>query len=271
MNAPSPTTPPDKPGAPEENTGPSRLLLALEGRAVLEWLSVPLAMPWLQRHVPAGDGHAVLIIPGFLAGDSSTLPLRRFLDRRGYRTQGWLQGRNLGPRNGVVAQLVQQLNKLHDSSGGKVSLIGWSLGGILARELARQYPQWVRQVITLGSPLYGTPQTSTNVWRLYQHFNAGHEQEVERGEGAPPVPTTSIFSRADGIVGWKGSLEQQGKQIDNIEVKSASHLGLGINPMVWFIVGERLAQKESDWKPFAATGLCRWLTRSHPLAAPTTR
>jgi pimeloyl-ACP methyl ester carboxylesterase len=263
MNVPPHSTQPRPHPGRAENTGPSRLLLALEGRAVLEWLSVPLAMPWLVQHVPQGDGHAVLVIPGFLAGDSSTLPLRQFLQKRGYETHGWGQGRNLGPRLGVINNLVQQLENLFETSGGKVSLIGWSLGGILARELARRYPHLVRQVITLGSPLYGTPETSTNVWRLYQYLNAKHEQEVERGDEAPPVPTTSIFSRADGIVGWKGSVEQRGTQIDSIEVKSASHLGLGINPMVWFILGDRLAQKESNWQPFAATGVSRWLTCSH--------
>lgn len=250
---------------------PSKLLLALEGRALLELASVPLATPCLLRHVPCGDGHAVLVIPGFLASDLSTAPLRRFLRHRGYNVCGWGQGRNCGPRAGVVDRLLQQLEELHASSGGKVSLIGWSLGGIFAREIARSRPHLVRQVITLGSPLYGEPETSTNVWGLYQRLNGPGEHGAMRGDKAPPVPTTSIFSRGDGIVAWEASLEWRGAHIDNVEVHRASHLGLGVNPFVWFVLGDRLAQDEVEWVPFRTTGLRRLLFSSHQSCEPTDR
>lgn len=239
--------------------GPSKLLLALEGRAVLEWLCTPLARPWLKRHCPRGDGHAVLVLPGFLAGDTSTLPLRSFLSDCGYQVQGWHQGRNYGPRVGVMAALQAQLSALQQRSGARVSVIGWSLGGIFGRELARLQPESVRQVISLGSPLYGEPQTSTNVWPLYQRISVGYRADVERGDCAPPVPTTSIFSRDDGVVGWRGSVEAHGAQICNIQLRSGSHLGLGVNPLVWLVLAERLAQAEHAWQPYNAQGLSRWL------------
>ncbi len=250
---------------PAESFCPSRLLLALEGRALLELASVPWALPWLRRRVPRGDGHAVLVLPGFMASDVSTVPLRRFLRNRGYAVSGWGLGCNRGPRPGVLDSLIDQLEALHASSGGTVSLIGWSLGGIFAREVARARPHLVRQVITLGSPLYGAPESSTNVWHLYQRMMRGHGDvaaDAVRGDQAPPVPTTSIFSRGDGIVGWAGSVESHGRQIDNVAVNSASHLGLGVNPVVWFVLGNRLAQSEQTWKPFQARGLLRLLISS---------
>ena len=238
---------------------PSRLLLALEGRALLELASLPFAWPWLRRRAPLGDGHAVLVIPGFLASDRSTVPLRRFLTQLGYDVSGWEQGRNCGPRQGVVEQLQRQLEAMHARSGGKVSLIGWSLGGIYAREIARLRPECVRQVITLGSPLYGEPATSTNVWRVYTRVVGAHKDALIRGETAPPVPTTSIYSRGDGVVGWKGSVERCGQQTENVEVNCASHLGLGVNAAAWYVLADRLAQLEGDWRPFASGRLRRLL------------
>ncbi|CRL51632.1 esterase/lipase family protein [Pseudomonas sp. URMO17WK12:I11] len=238
---------------------PSRLLLALEGRALLELASLPFAMPWLRRRAPLGDGHAVLVIPGFLANDRSTIPLRRFLGRLGYDVSGWEQGWNCGPREGVMEQLQRQLEALHERSGGKVSLVGWSLGGIYAREIARLRPECVRQVITLGSPLYGKPATSTNVWRIYTRVVGAHKDALIRGENAPPVPTTSIYSRGDGIVGWKGSVERCGQQTENVEVNCSSHLGLGVNAAAWYVLADRLAQLEGDWQPFASGRLRRLL------------
>ncbi|CAD5108435.1 esterase/lipase family protein [Zestomonas carbonaria] len=246
---------------------PSPLLLALESRATLEWAATPLALPWLLRNVPRGDGHAVLVLPGLLAGDSSTVPLRRFLRNRGYQTHGWKLGINRGPLPGVAEKLLASLRELHESSGRKVSIIGWSLGGLYARELARAEPDRVRQVITLGSPLYGAPETSTNAWEIYRLASRRHvEEKFVRHEEPPPVPTTSVYSRADGVVGWGGSVEHSGPQTDNIEINCASHMGLGVNPLVWYALGDRLAQPEDAWTQFRPRGLNRLL---YPFRAPT--
>lgn len=245
---------------------PSRLLMWLEGRATLEMASIPLALPALMHFVPRGDGHPVLVLPGLLADDSTTLALRSFLRERGYAVQGWGQGPNLGPRDGVVEKMQETLAKMHAREGRKVSVIGWSLGGVFAREVARSAPDSVRQVITLGSPLYGDPDTSSNASDIY-HFVSGRPRgdESVRVAEAPPVPTTSIYTRMDGVVGWGCSVERQGPLTDNIEINSATHAGLGVNPLVWYAIGDRLAQAEGEWTQFKPRGLAKLL---FPFTAP---
>jgi hypothetical protein len=239
---------------------PSPLLLLLEGRAVFEWLSAEITMPMLSRSLPKGDGHPVLVLPGFMAGDFSTSVLRRFLTKQGYAAYGWGQGRNLGPKEGVFDTLRAQLDRLHKEHGRKVTVIGWSLGGIFAREIAREMPDKVRQVITLGSPIYGEPRTTTNVWRTYKFVSGRHKVEPrERGDCQPPVPTTSIYTRVDGVVGWGCCVEKAGPIADNIEINSASHMGLGVNPLVLYAIGDRLALDEKKWSHFNPKGLMRTL------------
>jgi len=239
---------------------PSSVLLWLEGRALWELASLPLALPWLHRMVPKGDGHPVLVFPGFMASDASTRPLRHFLKNRGYDVHGWGQGANLGPREGVLERMHDTLARLHASTGRKVSLIGWSLGGIYAREVARAAPERVRQVISLGSPLYGEPHTSSNVWHAYKWVSGRSRiQPGDRGDGPPPVPTTSIYTRSDSIVGWGCCVEKQGPRTDNIEINTASHTGLGVNPLVLYVIGNRLAQGEDDWSAFKPKGALKAL------------
>lgn len=247
---------------------PSKLLMWLEGRAGLEWASLAWALPLLRRHVPRGDGHPVLVLPGLMATDASTGPLRQFLQGRGYAVQGWDQGRNRGPREGVVEQMHETLAAMHKASGRTVSVIGWSLGGVYAREIARTAPRSVRQVITLGSPLYGAPHEGSNVSGIYRKVSGRTQADDAhfRGHSAPPVPTTSIYTRTDGIVGWGCSVEKKSPLTDNIEINSASHTGLGVNPLVWYAVGNRLAQEEGAWEHFNPQGAARML---YPFTAPT--
>lgn len=250
---------PRRPGLPDESR-PSRLLMLLEGRALWELSTLPLALPWLMARVPRGDGHPVLVLPGLMASDASTLPLRRFLSGRGYDVTGWGQGRNFGPRDGVLGQMSKTLSDIHARTGRTVSVIGWSLGGVYARELARATPHLVRQVISLGSPLYGSPEHSSNAWGVYKMVSGRRGVDAhERGDGPPPVPTTSIFTRGDGIVGWGCCVEKKGPQTDNIEIVGATHVGLGVNPLVLYAVGDRLAQREGEWQHFKPSGLERML------------
>jgi pimeloyl-ACP methyl ester carboxylesterase len=235
---------------------PSLALLALECRAPLEFGAILPAWPALRR-APAGDGHSVLVFPGLSASDATTMPLRGYLGTRGYTARGWSQGFNFGPRAGVLDIAKRDLRQAYEASGRKVSLIGWSLGGVYARELAKELPQLVRCVITLGSPFSGPPK-STNAWRIYQ-LTSGRDIEREHHQfdlaAAPPVPTCSIYSRTDGIVAWQGSIQQPDHgETENIEVV-ASHLGLGVNPSAWWAVADRLAQPEAQWRPFDRTGL----------------
>lgn len=236
---------------------PSRKLLMLEVRAIAE-LSAFFSMAPLLRMAPAGDGHPVLVLPGLSASDMSTRPLRAFLKDRGYGAHGWKLGNNLGPRPGVEARMQERLAELHARYGRKVSVIGWSLGGIFAREMARRAPAHVRSVITLGSPFAGAPRAS-NAWRLYESVS---EQKVEdwpqreRMKTPPPVPATAIFSRSDGIVAWQGCLERESPTTENIEVEG-SHCGLGHNPLVLYAIADRLAQPEGQWHKFERTGVRR--------------
>jgi pimeloyl-ACP methyl ester carboxylesterase len=241
---------------------PGLLRLALEWRAPWEYGVALLAQPLLAQ-APAGDGHPVLIFPGMMASDTSTKPLRRYLEARGYVAAGWDLGSNLGPRDGVVDRCRALLKQLRRQHRRRVSLIGWSLGGIYARELAKENPKDVRLVITLGTPFTGHPK-ATNAWRLYEIVTGhriGAPEIHEPLRAPPPVPTTSIYSRSDGIVAWQCSVEHPSPLSENIEVE-ASHFGLGLNPLAWWAIADRLAQPEGKWQPFDRTGGWReWLYR----------
>jgi pimeloyl-ACP methyl ester carboxylesterase len=229
---------------------PPRLLQWLEWRAFGELAGTAMAWPWLHL-APRGDGHAVLVLPGLVASDASTLLLRQFLHGRGYEVHGWGQGRNLGPRAGVHEALLATLDRLRESSGGKVTLVGWSLGGLYARMLARERPDAVRGIVMLGSPIGGHPR-ATRAWRVYEMasgLRADDAVEWARVGATSQVPATSIWSRGDGIVAWRNSVQPAGEQAENIAVH-ASHLGLGVNAAVLYALADRLAQAEGQWRPF---------------------
>lgn len=233
---------------------PKPWLLALELRAFWEFGALLPAWPLLAR-APRGDGHPVMVFPGLSANDVSTVPLRYYLQSLNYQAWGWEQGFNFGPRAGVLDEAKTNLARAYETAGRKVSLIGWSLGGVYARELAKEMPHMVRGVITLGTP-FAASHKATNAWRIYELASGRSiEREAENYDlpAAPPVPTTSIYSRTDGIVAWQGSIQQPSKanpHTENIEVP-ASHIGLGLNPSTWWSVADRLAQAEGQWQPFA--------------------
>ena len=234
---------------------PSAWLMALEFRAFWEFGALLPAWPVLNR-APHGDGHAVMVFPGLSANDVSTVPLRYYLQSLGYKPWGWEQGFNFGPRAGVMDEAKEHLERTFATTGRKVSLIGWSLGGIYARELAKQNQHMVRSVITLGTPFAGSHK-ATNAWRVYQLASGRDiQRESENYDlpGAPPVPTTSIYTKTDGVVAWQASVQAASKtnrRTENIEV-IASHIGLGLNPSAWWAVADRLAQAEGEWTPFNA-------------------
>lgn len=239
---------------------PGALRLALEARMPWELWTSLMALPLLNS-MPRGDGHPVLVFPGLAASDLSTAPLRRYLRDRGYDARAWDLGRNVGPGNGVIEACTAKIRELHATSGRKVSLIGWSLGGIYAREAAKLVPNDVRSVITLGTPFSGHPR-ATNAWRIYE-LASGERVDARADtfdlKTAPPVPTTSIYSRTDGIVAWQCSVQAPGQgQTENIEVQ-ASHVGLGVNPAVLYAVADRLALPEGQWVPFDTSGLKRFV------------
>ena len=241
---------------------PSAFLMMMEGRAPWEFAALFAAMPLLRR-LPRGDGHPVLVFPGMGANDATTAPLRHLLDSLGYVTQAWGQGFNVGPKSGVLKRCADDVRALADLHGKPVSLIGWSLGGIYARETAKELPEHTRSVITLGTPFTGHPK-ATNVWRVFELLSGqraqGHAM-LDRVRMPPPVPTTSIYSRTDGIVSWRCCLNEPGPMVENIEVP-ASHVGMGGNPLALYAVADRLAQPIGAWQPFDASGLRRLFYRT---------
>lgn len=235
---------------------PSRALMLLEGRAIPEFGAFLGALPLLSL-APRGDGHPVLVLPGLVTSDVSTRPLRAFLARQGYAVSGWGLGRNFGPRPGITDGMVSLLREMSETSGRKVSIIGWSLGGVYARQLAKMEPERVRSVVTLGSPFGGQP-TATNAWRIYEMVSGKRAADADDSFGGslaapPPVPSTAIYSRTDGICAWQVCMEQPSAQTENIEVQG-SHCGLGHNPAVVYAVADRLSQAEDNWRPFHRSG-----------------
>ena len=238
---------------------PGWLHLLMEARAGLEFgAGLAAALPLLAS-APRGDGHPVLVFPGMAASDLSTVPLRRWLRALGYAAHGWEQGRNLGPRADVMAASLACIRALREQHGAKVSLIGQSLGGIYARELAKQASDDVRFVITLCTPFTGGARSS-NAWRLFEALNGrDHFAPAVRAgmRQAPPVPTSSIYSRSDGVVAWQCCLQAEGQRTENIEV-DGSHTGMAVQPLVLHAIADRLAQPEGAWQPFERRGLRRF-------------
>lgn len=211
------------------------------------------AMRPLLSNLPKGDGHGVLVLPGFMASDTSTWPMRNLLRELGYDAIGWDLGRNIRVDRAKIEAMKGCVDALFERTGRKISVVGWSLGGVFARELAKMVPDKVRMVISLGSPISGD-RDKTNARRLFK-LMYGNKSRAERHNSftdlakAPPVPTTSILSKGDGVVHWRGSVQEQGEQTENIEV-FASHIGLGVNPSVMIAIADRLAQDEEEWEPF---------------------
>jgi pimeloyl-ACP methyl ester carboxylesterase len=217
---------------------------------------------------PVGDGHPVVVLPGLSTSDASTLALRGYLHNLGYKVTGWNQSYNFGMRAGVLERAKQHVLEEAEAYGEQVSILGWSLGGILAREIAKLIPEHVRGVITMGSPFAGT-RSSTNAYKVYEltsERSVYADMEEYDLPTPPPVPTTSIFSRTDGIVSWRASIQapySYNPRTENIEVL-ASHLGLPVNPSVWWALADRLAQPAGHWKKFTPKGLFQKMLYPNP-------
>lgn len=240
-------------------TAPRKGLLLLEGRAIPELFGFAATLPSLRMLAPRGDGHPVIVLPGLGAGDSSTIALRRFLKSKGYPTYGWRMGINLGPRPGVEQGLVDLVVDISKKYDRKVSIVGWSLGGIYARQLAKIMPDQIRSVISLGSPFGGEPR-ATNAWRVYQMTSGESVDDTEKHMGgkiadAPKdIPCTAIYTKTDGVCAWQNCIEKDAPNTENIEIE-ASHCGLGHHPAAVFAIADRLAQPEGEFKRFHRRGL----------------
>ena len=238
-------------------TVPSKALLSVEViRAIYEYgIGWILNMP-LQFISPKGDGHPVIVFPGLGTADGSTHYLRNFLSEIGYDAHPWGLGRNRGPRDGIdklLEQLVDRVQTISEQSGGQqVSIIGWSLGGIYGREIAKIIPDTIRQVITLGTPFKGHDGTNAAfLYELLSKDNSHKDPAIIKKIAMPPnVPFTSIYSKTDGVVNWECSIEDASNYSENIEIPGASHLGLGHNPMAIYVIANRLTQTKETWSPY---------------------
>jgi pimeloyl-ACP methyl ester carboxylesterase len=231
-------------------------LMLAEVRGIFEFNTSVLLSPLLMR-APRGDGHPVLTLPGFLASDLSMAPMRRYLRELGHDAYAWKMGRNTGGVTRMRAALRDRLAQIHAATGRKVSIVGWSLGGIYARDLALHAPDMVRYVVTLASPFSGDVR-ATNATRLYEAMSGEtveEDSELRRAiAGDLPVPTTSIYSRTDGIANWRTCLLRPSATAENIEVHLASHIGLGVNAAALWAVADRLAQVEGQFEQFSRSG-----------------
>lgn len=244
--------------APRPSAG---LFLTEPVRGLVDLTALLVAAPWLAT-APRGDGHGVLVLPGLLASDTSTLPLRRYLGWLGYDVRGWNLGRNNGPTEEVLAGLPRALMAHARRTGRPISLVGWSLGGVYARELARRNGKHVRQVITLGSPFALTdPQRQSRVDGPYQRLSHRHADDARLpspAQRARPisVPSTSVYSRLDGVVSWAACLEPDTARHQNVEVR-CSHIGFGVDPATLWLIADRLATPPGPNRPFRPPPLLR--------------
>jgi pimeloyl-ACP methyl ester carboxylesterase len=241
---------------------PSPFFLFLDQLVTLEFGAFLAVAPVLSLG-GEGNGRPVLVLPPFGASDWSTAPLRAVLRQKGYATHGWKLGGNIGPHPHLVAGMNRRLRELYARHQTPVSVIGWSLGGVYGRELARIHPEAVRQVITLGSPYRFRPGERTKASALYDtiaprldaflpHF------EPEDSRPPFPVPATSIYTRTDGVVNWHACIDTVGPTSENVEVRG-SHSGLGFNIAAVVAIADRLAQADGSWAPFRPVPALRCL------------
>jgi len=243
--------------SPEPTSNRRRALLAATepARTLASAGSMAALLPLL-RWAPRGEPHPVLVLPGLMASDLSTRVLRGWLGRLGYPVVGWALGRNRGPTQEVVSELPLLVDRLSREHGTSVSIVGWSMGGIYARRLARRAPRQVRQVISLGSPFALAdrgPDASPGA-RAYQRLApvqpGGRIHRSRASLARPlPVPSTAVYSKWDGVVDWRACRQQPGPTSENVAVHS-SHLGMGHDPAVLWVVADRLALPRSGWRPF---------------------
>ena len=229
-------TPPD---APQPAPLPQFKLL-YETLGMWDAYRLAVAAPRLAK-APKGDGQPVILIPGWQAPQQTMAPLRRFLRSRNLDARHWGLGTNLGSPEADSEELVRRLENEVAGSGRTVALVGWSLGGVIARETARMAPEAVSQVITYGTPVIGGP-TFTPAARIYGSTEcqriASLQAELDR-ERPIQRPITAIFTRRDKLVSWPACIDRTSPQVTHYEVGS-THVSLGFDPDVWGIIAQRL-------------------------------
>jgi hypothetical protein len=217
-----------------------------EARGFLELPRLMLRFRDLARQ-PRGHGEPVILLPGYRAGDGSTLILKGYLRLLGYEVRGWGLGRNSGDVPDLFPRVLKRISSFAHRTHQQVRLIGWSLGGYLAREAARERPDLIHRVITLGTPVIGGPKYTVVARRFHRRGMdmAAIEAEIElRNKISLCTPVTAIYSRADAVVAWEACIDQNGTAVEHVEVRT-THVGLGFSPEVYKIIAERLAADDN--------------------------
>lgn len=241
-----PTAPPQGTPGPPDGAPipvPSSWRLLREARVLPDLVAALAAVPALAR-APRGAGEPVLVFPGYGAGDASTAPLRAFLRALGYDARGWGLGRNGGDVAALVPVLLAATRRAAARSGRAVRLVGWSLGGALAREVAREDAASVERVVTLGTPVVGGPKYTT-AGASYRRRGVdvdALERELAARDATLPirVPVHALYSRRDGVVAWQACIDRVTSGVEHVEVPS-THTGLGFDARVYALLAERLA------------------------------
>lgn len=223
-------------------------------------------VPWmessLQEPLPAGsaEGHPVVFFPGLGMTNLPFAWLMQYARSLGHEALPWGEGVNLGPRQGLLKACCERIERLAHQRGQAVSLVGWSIGGVYVREIARRIPGSVRCVVTLGAPFAPHPVTAQTreLFVTSATRSLDDEEQMLRLAETPPVPTTSVYSRFDLVVPWQASLNPVGERCENVEVVS-SHIGLAFHPGVYLVMADRLAQDPLKWCPFAIEGFNHWV------------
>lgn len=244
----------------DENTikRPSLFWLLTEGgRAITE---LGFSLPYRKFLSPRneGDGHPVLVLPGFMATDASTGPLRKFIRNLGYAAYAWELGRNTANLK-FLDLLLEKVEAIYEEHEERISLVGWSLGGVYARQLAKAKPNLIRQIVTLGSPFRGVHQPNNVAWIYNLISNRRRIKDLDPVlfENLPlpaPVPTTAVYTKEDGIVPWQLCIEDEDEIHQNIRVRG-SHFGLSVNPSVLEIISDRLLYTKANWSYFEAKSM----------------
>jgi hypothetical protein len=216
--------------------------LIREARGFLELLRLVFHAVDLARQ-PRGHGEPVLVLPGYGAGDGSTAILKSYLRLLGYRVSGWHLGRNSGNVSDLLPRILKRILSMNRRSEARVSLIGWSLGGFIAREVARERPELIHHVITLGTPVVGGPKYTVVAETFRRRGVDLDAMEIEiaaRNKIPLQTPVTAIYSRTDAVVAWQACIDRDGVTIEHVEV-STTHVGFGFSPEVYKVIAQRLA------------------------------
>ena len=222
---------------------PSPSGLIREARFLLEFPRLIFRFPELARQ-PRGCGQPVLVLPGYGAGDGSTVVLKNYLRFLGYTVTGWHLGRNSADVAEVMPRLLRRILSICRKTGQEIHIIGWSFGGFLAREIARERPDVVQRVITLGTPVVGGPKYTVvaHTFRRRGIDIDAIEAEIEaRNRILLRTPITAIYSRADAVVAWEACIDRVAPNVEHVEVRT-SHVGFGFSPEVYKIIAQRLAK-----------------------------